>query len=43
MNDGAADPAGRFWAGSMAYDGAPGRVRCTAPTSTAPWYASSTA
>ncbi|MFF4256956.1 SMP-30/gluconolactonase/LRE family protein [Streptomyces sp. NPDC001663] len=24
MNDGAADPAGRFWAGSMAYDGSPG-------------------
>lgn len=24
MNDGAADPAGRFWAGSMAYDGTPG-------------------
>ncbi|MZD03520.1 SMP-30/gluconolactonase/LRE family protein [Streptomyces sp. SID5785] len=24
MNDGAADPAGRFWAGSMAYDGRPG-------------------
>ncbi|MDQ0766001.1 hypothetical protein QF027_008636 [Streptomyces canus] len=24
MNDGVADPAGRFWAGSMAYDGTPG-------------------
>jgi sugar lactone lactonase YvrE len=24
MNDGAADPAGRFWAGSMAYDGTRG-------------------
>lgn len=24
MNDGCCDPAGRFWAGSMAYDGAPG-------------------
>jgi sugar lactone lactonase YvrE len=24
MNDGACDPAGRFWAGSMSYDGAPG-------------------
>ena len=24
MNDGACDPAGRFWAGSMAYDAAPG-------------------
>jgi sugar lactone lactonase YvrE len=24
MNDGVADPAGRFWAGSMAYDGAHG-------------------
>jgi sugar lactone lactonase YvrE len=24
MNDGACDPAGRFWAGSMAYDEAPG-------------------
>jgi sugar lactone lactonase YvrE len=24
MNDGACDPAGRFWAGSMAYDGSPG-------------------
>jgi sugar lactone lactonase YvrE len=24
MNDGACDPAGRFWAGSMAYDSAPG-------------------
>jgi sugar lactone lactonase YvrE len=24
MNDGACDPAGRFWAGSMAYDGTPG-------------------
>ncbi|MEU7914334.1 SMP-30/gluconolactonase/LRE family protein [Microbispora bryophytorum] len=24
MNDGAVDPAGRFWAGSMAYDGTPG-------------------
>jgi sugar lactone lactonase YvrE len=24
MNDGACDPAGRFWAGSMAYDLAPG-------------------
>ncbi|WUM96003.1 SMP-30/gluconolactonase/LRE family protein [Streptomyces sp. NBC_00322] len=24
MNDGAADPAGRFWAGSMAYDATPG-------------------
>ncbi|WP_343244938.1 SMP-30/gluconolactonase/LRE family protein [Streptomyces sp. SID14478] len=25
MNDATADPAGRFWAGSMAYDAAPGR------------------
>ncbi|GAA1019943.1 SMP-30/gluconolactonase/LRE family protein [Acrocarpospora pleiomorpha] len=24
MNDGAVDPSGRFWAGSMAYDGTPG-------------------
>ena len=24
MNDGACDPSGRFWAGSMAYDAAPG-------------------
>ncbi|WP_371574214.1 SMP-30/gluconolactonase/LRE family protein [Streptomyces sp. NBC_01314] len=24
MNDGVADPAGRFWAGSMAFDGTPG-------------------
>jgi sugar lactone lactonase YvrE len=24
MNDGVADPAGRFWAGSMSYDGTPG-------------------
>lgn len=24
MNDGVADPAGRFWTGSMAYDGTPG-------------------
>jgi sugar lactone lactonase YvrE len=24
MNDGCCDPAGRFWAGSMAYDGTPG-------------------
>jgi sugar lactone lactonase YvrE len=24
MNDGACDPAGRFWAGSMAYDASPG-------------------
>ncbi|MFI5673384.1 SMP-30/gluconolactonase/LRE family protein [Streptomyces cellulosae] len=24
MNDGVADPAGRFWAGSMPYDGTPG-------------------
>ncbi|GAA2132959.1 SMP-30/gluconolactonase/LRE family protein [Actinomadura napierensis] len=24
MNDGTADPSGRFWAGSMAYDGTPG-------------------
>lgn len=24
MNDGACDPQGRFWAGSMAYDGSPG-------------------
>ncbi len=24
MNDGVCDPAGRFWAGSMAYDGRPG-------------------
>ena len=24
MNDGACDPTGRFWAGSMAYDGTPG-------------------
>ncbi|MEU6251372.1 SMP-30/gluconolactonase/LRE family protein [Streptomyces sp. NPDC047043] len=24
MNDGVADPAGRFWAGSMAHDGTPG-------------------
>lgn len=24
MNDGVADPAGRFWASSMAYDGTPG-------------------
>ncbi|WP_053848034.1 SMP-30/gluconolactonase/LRE family protein [Streptomyces sp. NRRL B-24085] len=24
MNDGVADPSGRFWAGSMAYDGTPG-------------------
>jgi len=24
MNDGACDPAGRFWAGSMSYEGAPG-------------------
>ncbi|MFE9452249.1 SMP-30/gluconolactonase/LRE family protein [Streptomyces sp. NPDC006739] len=24
MNDGVTDPAGRFWAGNMAYDGTPG-------------------
>ena len=34
MNDGVADPAGRFWAGSMAYDGTRARARCTERTPT---------
>jgi galactonate dehydratase len=34
MNDGACDPAGRFWAGTMALDERPQRARCTASTRT---------
>lgn len=43
MNDGVADPAGRFWAGSMAYAPPPARAPSTARTPTARWSASSTA
>ena len=35
MNDGACDPQGRFWAGTMAYDESPGAARSTASSSTA--------
>jgi sugar lactone lactonase YvrE len=35
MNDGACDPQGRFWAGTMAYDESPGAGPCTASNSTA--------